>query len=128
MQQGQERGALKVGLIGLGAMGRGMATSLRRAGFAPNVYDLRREAAEEFAREGGTACATLAELGAASDVVISVVVNAAQTEEVLFGPSRSADGTTNLIGALRRAMATTGYTELKEFQRVELVVSPYKDR
>ena len=49
-------------------------------------------------------------------------------EEVLFGPSRSADGTTNLIGALRRAMATTGYTELKEFQRVELVVSPYKDR
>ena len=28
----------------------------------------------------------------------------------------------NLIGALRRAMATTGYTELKEFQRVEVVV------
>ena len=30
----------------------------------------------------------------------------------------------NLIGALRRAMATTGYTELKEFQRVEVVVAP----
>jgi IMP dehydrogenase len=28
----------------------------------------------------------------------------------------------NLVGALRRAMATTGYTELKEFQRVEVVV------
>ena len=28
----------------------------------------------------------------------------------------------NLIGALRRSMATTGYTELKEFQRVEVVV------
>ena len=38
-------------------------------------------------------------------------------EEILFGPSRVADGTMNLIGALRRAMATTGYTELKEFQR-----------
>ncbi|WP_323792444.1 GuaB3 family IMP dehydrogenase-related protein [Nocardioides sp.] len=43
-------------------------------------------------------------------------------EEVLFGPSRVADGTMNLIGALRRSMATTGYTELKEFQRVEVVV------
>ncbi len=28
----------------------------------------------------------------------------------------------NLVGALRRAMATTGYTELKEFQRVEVVI------
>jgi IMP dehydrogenase len=30
----------------------------------------------------------------------------------------------NLIGALRRAMATSGYTELKEFQRVQVVVAP----
>ncbi len=44
-------------------------------------------------------------------------------EELLCGPSRVADGTMNLIGALRRAMATTGYTELKEFQRIEVVVS-----
>jgi len=43
-------------------------------------------------------------------------------EEILFGPSVTPDGTMNLIGALRRAMATTGYTELKEFQRVEVVV------
>ena len=42
--------------------------------------------------------------------------------EILFGPSNTADGTLNLIGALRRAMAMTGYTELKEFQRVEIVV------
>ncbi len=44
-------------------------------------------------------------------------------EEVLFGPSYAADGTLNLIGALRRSMAMTGYTELKEFQRVEVVVT-----
>ncbi len=43
-------------------------------------------------------------------------------EEILFGPSRTADGTMNLVGALRRSMATTGYTEVKEFQRVEVVV------
>ena len=41
---------------------------------------------------------------------------------VLFGPSSVPDGTMNLIGALRRAMATTGYSDLKEFQRVEVVV------
>ncbi|GAB2886453.1 GuaB3 family IMP dehydrogenase-related protein [Nocardioides pacificus] len=43
-------------------------------------------------------------------------------QEILFGPSRTADGTMNLVGALKRAMATTGYTDLKEFQRIEVVV------
>jgi IMP dehydrogenase len=43
-------------------------------------------------------------------------------EEILFGPSRVADGTMNLVGALKRSMATTGYTEVKEFQRIEVVV------
>ena len=43
-------------------------------------------------------------------------------EQILFGPSHMADGTMNLVGALRRAMATTGYTEVKEFQRIEVVV------
>ncbi|SNC71303.1 IMP dehydrogenase [Kytococcus aerolatus] len=47
-------------------------------------------------------------------------------EEILLGPGNHADGTTNMIGALRRAMATTGYSDLKEFQRVEVVLSDYK--
>lgn len=76
---------LTVGLIGLGAMGQGMAQSLRRAGYAPHVFDVRPEAVQAFVQEGGAACASPAELGAACDVVISVVVNAAQTESVLFG-------------------------------------------
>ena len=44
-------------------------------------------------------------------------------EQVLNGPSSSADGTMNIVGALRKAMATTGYSDLKEFQRVEMVVT-----
>ena len=48
-------------------------------------------------------------------------------EEILSGPSHVADGSMNFFGALRRAMATTGYTELKEFQRVEVVVAPHDD-
>ncbi len=74
-----------VGVIGLGAMGGGMARSLRRHGNAVHVFDVRTEAAQAFAAEGGVACASLAELGAQCDVIVSVVVNAAQTESVLFG-------------------------------------------
>ena len=75
----------RVGLIGLGAMGQGMASSLRRGGFDLRVFDVRPGVAETFAKDGGTACTSAAELAAASDVVVSVVVNAAQTEDVLFG-------------------------------------------
>ena len=48
----------------------------------------------------------------------------APLREILYGPGKAADGSTNLAGALRRAMATTGYSELKGFQRVEVVVTP----
>ncbi|AEI11406.1 MULTISPECIES: GuaB3 family IMP dehydrogenase-related protein [Cellulomonas] len=56
------------------------------------------------------------------------VGTAGTLEQILFGPGHTADGTLNLIGAVRRAMATTGYSDLKEFQRVEVVVSPYQPR
>jgi IMP dehydrogenase len=49
----------------------------------------------------------------------------APLEQLLFGPAASSDGRVNLIGALKRSMATTGYSDLKEFQRVEVVVAPY---
>lgn len=74
-----------VGLVGLGAMGRGMAGSLRRKGYGLRVCDARAGIAQEFAREGGVACATPAEAAAGCAVLVSVVVNSAQTEEVLFG-------------------------------------------
>jgi len=43
-------------------------------------------------------------------------------EQVLLGPADAADGRTNLFGALKRTMAKTGYRDLKEFQRVDLVL------
>ena len=80
----------RVGLIGLGAMGSGMAGSLRRAGAELRVCDAREGAAAAFAKNGGTACTSPAELAAQCEVVISVVVNAAQTEAVLFGEGGAA--------------------------------------
>ena len=43
-------------------------------------------------------------------------------EEVVLGPSRVPDGTMNLAGGLRKAMALTGYTDLKSFQRIDLIL------
>jgi IMP dehydrogenase len=45
-------------------------------------------------------------------------------EEILVGPAHENDGRRNLFGALRVSMATTGYADLKEFQKAEVMVAP----
>ncbi len=50
----------------------------------------------------------------------------APLKNILLGPADVASGTANLIGALKRSMATTGYSDLKEFQRVDVIVNPYQ--
>ncbi|MAM58695.1 MAG: 3-hydroxyisobutyrate dehydrogenase [Salinicola sp.] len=75
----------RVGVIGLGSMGMGMATSLVRAGFETWGCDLRDEARANFTEAGGRAVATPAEMAAAVEIVLTVVVNAEQTRAVLFG-------------------------------------------
>ncbi|WP_368735702.1 NAD(P)-binding domain-containing protein, partial [Pseudomonas sp. 100_A] len=78
-------------VIGLGAMGSGMAASLLRAGFAVAGYDPDRHATERFAAAGGVAAASPAEAARGAGVVVAVVVNADQTEAVLFGPEGCAE-------------------------------------
>jgi len=48
----------------------------------------------------------------------------ASLEEILAGPAHENDGTFNLFGALATSMATTGYANVKEFQKAELVIAP----
>ncbi|HXJ62301.1 MAG TPA: GuaB3 family IMP dehydrogenase-related protein [Actinomycetota bacterium] len=48
----------------------------------------------------------------------------ASLEEILVGPAHENDGTLNLFGALRMSMATTGYANIREFQKAELVIAP----
>jgi len=45
-------------------------------------------------------------------------------EEILVGPAHENDGTFNLMGGLRTSMATTGYRDIAEFNRAELMVAP----
>jgi len=80
----------KAGLIGLGAMGAGIAATLRDRGYEMHVCDARPGAALRFAESGGKAWGTPAQVAAKCDVLVSVVVNAEQTEAVLFGEGGAA--------------------------------------
>jgi len=83
----------RIGFVGLGIMGSRMAANLRGAGYELTVYNRTRERAEAWAAErGGTVVATPAEVGAASDVVITMVVDGAQVQEVLLGEQGVAQG------------------------------------
>ena len=79
-----------------------MAQSLRRNGLAPHVFDIRADVTNAFAREGGTAHTSAASLAAASDVLISVVVDAAPADREPSEPKPAStplapppDGATN---------------------------------
>jgi 3-hydroxyisobutyrate dehydrogenase-like beta-hydroxyacid dehydrogenase len=76
---------MRVGVIGLGAMGMGAALSCLRAGLATAGCDLREAARPAFITAGGSACASPAELPDGTEAVVTLVVNAAQTEAALFG-------------------------------------------
>ena len=77
---------MNVGVIGLGSMGMGAALNLLRHGHTVSGCDLRAPARDELTAAGGHAVARAADLPAGLGAVIVFVVNAAQAEDVLFGP------------------------------------------
>lgn len=74
----------RIGFFGLGAMGGGMASNLVRRGFTVIGYDVYEPLIEKFVQTGGRAGRTPRETATASDVLISMVANAAQNESFLF--------------------------------------------
>lgn len=80
----------RIGVLGLGAMGMGMAKRLVAGGFAVRGYDIRKEALDDFAQGGGEAAATPAAAAEAADVLLLTVVNAQQADAVLFDPGGAA--------------------------------------
>lgn len=81
---------LRICVLGLGSMGLGMAASLLKRGFAVTGYDPNAEALKRFAGGGGQGATSPAEAARGADVVLCVVVNAAQTETALFGQDGAA--------------------------------------
>jgi 3-hydroxyisobutyrate dehydrogenase-like beta-hydroxyacid dehydrogenase len=85
--------AIKVGVVGVGAMGEPMAASLLRAGFDVTVCAHRnREPVDRLSALGAHDGGDPAGVGASCDVVISCVPDAPQVEEVLFGDRGAASG------------------------------------
>lgn len=74
----------KAAIIGLGSMGYGMAQSCLRAGHATYGFDVQPSQVERFQSDGGIP-GDLADIAPALDAAVIVVLNAAQTEDVLFG-------------------------------------------
>lgn len=76
---------MRVGFIGLGAMGRPMALHLLRAGHDLAVYARRPAAADFLAAQGAAVCASPRELAACSEVVFTMVTSSEDVAEVTLG-------------------------------------------
>ena len=83
-----------IGVIGLGAMGAGMARNLLAHGFPVVAHDLRPEAVAALVADGASGADSPRDVAARADTVIVIVQNAAQMREAIFGAA-------GLAGALR---------------------------
>jgi 2-hydroxy-3-oxopropionate reductase len=102
----------RVGVIGLGVIGKPIAQRLASGGFEVAVYDVRGEPVRELAAAGAAACGSPAELARKSEIVVSLVSDAAQTREIVFGDAGILDalepGSIVVIGS------TLGPTPVRE--------------
>lgn len=82
----------KLGVIGLGVMGKPMAINLLRAGFSLTVFDKFKECCESVVRMGAILAESAEQLARASEIVITVLPETATVNEVLFGEKGVATG------------------------------------
>ena len=76
----------KLGFIGLGNMGKGMALNLAKAGYPLTVHDIRPEPVQELVKAGAKAAGSPRELAENSEVVITMVTSSPHVEQLMFGP------------------------------------------
>jgi len=117
-----------VGVIGLGAMGGGVARSLLRAGFAVRVCDTRPEVRTAFIREGAQAFASAGEMAPGCAAVVVLVVNAEQAETVLFGPGGAveslAPGSVVIMSVTVAPEFARGLAKRLAERRIEMLDAP----
>jgi 3-hydroxyisobutyrate dehydrogenase-like beta-hydroxyacid dehydrogenase len=106
---------LAVGMLGLGRMGTPMARTLLVAGFALTVYNRTSERAHELVAVGARAAASLAELAAECDVVVSMLADDAAAEaihpellELVGGEWAAIERAMPVLSALSRAQHVLG--------------------
>ena len=106
--------AIKAGVVGLGAMGMGIAASAVKAGLDVTGCDVSTSALDAFSAAGGKAAQTAAEAAKDADCLAVVVVNQDQTEAVLFGDNGAAQAMTK--GAVVLGCATVPPAYARDLQ------------
>ena len=84
--------AEKIGFVGLGIMGKPMARNLLKAGYELTVYDIVGEAVEEVVGDGATPASSSREVAAATDKIITMLPDSADSEKVILGPDGVLEG------------------------------------
>lgn len=84
--------AEQIGFIGLGIMGKPMARNLVQAGYELTVYDIVGEAIEELATAGAKAASSSQEVAAATDKIITMLPDSADSERAILGPGGVLEG------------------------------------
>ena len=102
-------GPAKIGLIGLGLMGRPMGMNLLKAGHALTVWNRTASRADELVAAGATLAKSPREAAAAADVLLTVVSDPPALEEVLWGSSGTPEG--NRDGALSALRSGSMYID-----------------
>jgi 3-hydroxyisobutyrate dehydrogenase-like beta-hydroxyacid dehydrogenase len=106
----------KLGLVGVGYMGRPISQRLLESGFRLSAYDRHRTKAEELIRYGGTVAESVAELSSSCDVVLSCLA----TDEAVLNTYKGADGVfANAVrGSLVIDLSTVNPETSKELSRL----------
>lgn len=105
----------KVGIVGLGDMGIGMANNLLKNGFELTGFDLREERLKEFVKSGGKAAVNCREVAENADVVFVMVLNGQQVKDVVLGETGLMEGLKP--GAAIIVTATIHPSEIKELEK-----------
>ncbi len=87
--------AERIGFVGLGIMGKPMAKNLLKAGYSVTVYDIVGESMEEVVTEGATGASSNKEVAAASDKIITMLPDSADSEIAILGPDGVLEGAAN---------------------------------
>ncbi len=103
----------RIGFIGLGSMGKAMATNILKAGFHLTVYDIRKEPLAEMEKLGANVASSIKELGKKSDVVVVMVLNYPQIKQILTPPE-------GLLGEMRRGSTLIVTSTISPLEMVEI--------
>lgn len=105
-----------VGFVGLGNMGKGMASNVMKAGFPLVAYDVRQEAVAEMVEQGAKGAKSPGEVGAEAQTVVVMVLNYPQLQEVILGPE-------GLVTTLKPGSAVIVCSTISPFQAKSLAAA-----